>query len=91
MNQQTYIFVMERGFVLVGRPDPEQRDGLFVKLQDCAVIRRWGTTKGLGQLAKEGPQTNTILEPEPSGTEIKATAIYRRIPCNDTKWKGWPK
>lgn len=48
--------------VLIGRysRDPETDE---CTLTDAKVIRRWGTTQGLGQLAKKGPQTNTVLDP----------------------------
>lgn len=84
------IYVMERGFVLVGRPT-ESRDALFIVLKDCGVVRRWGTTKGLGELATKGPQRETVIDREPDGVRIRATAIYREIPCADSAWKGWPK
>lgn len=86
----THIYVMERGFVLVGRVHEQSNCGLFRKLHDCAVIRRWGTTQGLGELAMKGPiPDKTILEPEPDGTEIRISACYRIIPCNEKSWAKW--
>ena len=85
------IYVMERGFVLVGRPADIQRDPLFVALDDCGVVRRWGTSKGLGELATEGPKPETIIDREPDGTRIRLTACYREIPCTEKAWKAWPK
>ena len=34
-----------------------------VTLLDACVIRRWGTTRGLGELAISGPQAGTVLDP----------------------------
>jgi hypothetical protein len=87
-----YIYVCERGFVLVGRPRPQLPgdSALFVVLDDVAVMRRWGTTAGLGQVATLGPLPNTILDPEPAGTELAITSIYRRIPCDSKAWGRWP-
>lgn len=87
----TYIYVMYDGFVLVGRPQPQQRgdDPRFVKLNDIAVIREWGTTRGLGQLAMEGPTEMTKFDPEPDGTEINTGDIKRKLPCVEEVWKKW--
>jgi hypothetical protein len=87
-----YIYVCERGFVLVGRPRPQLPGdhALFLTLDDVAVVRRWGTTRGLGQLAQEGPQATTVFDREPDGVEQSLTSIYRRIPCNPSAWGRWP-
>ena len=86
------IYVMERGFVLVGRPREKRfEDSLFIVLDDPAVIRLWGTSTGLGELAMKGPTDKTVLDPEPDGTRIRLTAIYREIPCNQEAWAKWPK
>lgn len=89
MEEQLYIFVMERGFVLVGVPSQKKDDFLFWELTKCAVVRNWGTDKGLGQLALEGPTSKTILDREPDYTEISKRATYRRIPCSAKGWKKW--
>ena len=83
------IYVMERGFVLIGRPVEKQPDALFEILGDCGTIRRWGTTKGLGELASEGPLEETVIDPEPPFTKIRLTACYRIIPCNEKAWNKW--
>ena len=54
------IVILQRGWVMVGRYT-ENSDR--VTLTDAHVIRYWGTTKGLGQLAAEGPTSKTILDP----------------------------
>lgn len=86
------IYVMDRGFVLVGRPQPREReDYLFTVLNDCAVIRNWGTEKGLGQLAMRGPTSSSRFDEEPDGTKINRAYLLREIPCNEEAWKSWPK
>jgi hypothetical protein len=55
-----YIIVATGGFVYVGLTDPTPGD--FLILKSSLNIRRWGTTRGLGQLAT-GPTPDTQLDP----------------------------
>jgi len=59
MAGKRQIVIAQRGFVFVGTVSEEE--GMLV-LRDAAVIRRWGTSKGLGQLALEGKQKDTVLD-----------------------------
>ena len=78
-----YILVLQRGWVVVG---DLQYDGTeVVRLSNASVIRRWGTTKGLGQLALEGPQANTVLDPC-GAVEAHPAAVVLRIPGEARKW-----
>jgi len=79
------IIVMDRGIVLVGVVYPVEGEPLLLRLTDCGVIRRWGTTKGLGELALKGPQSGTIIDKEPDGTLINRVYVMRLIPCSS----GW--
>lgn len=54
------IVVLDRGWVLVGKTE-EAGDKLVIS--DARCIRYWGTTSGLGQLAKSGPTEKTKLDP----------------------------
>jgi hypothetical protein len=57
----------------------ENEDG-SVTITEAQVIRYWGTTKGLGELAANGPTTKTILDP--TGTvRVPAHAVLLRIDC----------
>jgi hypothetical protein len=88
MENEVKIFVCERGWVLVGRPKPS-RDALVVILDDCCTVRRWGTTKGLGELAANGPLRETVLDYEGDGVELNRLIIYRAIPCSEEAWRSW--
>ena len=82
-----YILVLDRGFVLVGvvRNDPSDPTRVFV--DKCSCVRRWGTTAGLGQLAREGIQPDTVLDPEGDGVSVYRKIIHRAIPCNADAWR----
>jgi len=53
------LVVLQRGWNVVGR---YHVDGEQVTITDAKVIRRWGTTRGLGELV-EGPTSETVLDP----------------------------
>ena len=53
------IVILQRGWVVIGRYSEK---GEYCYLNDAYVIRRWGTSGGLGQLALQGKQTETKLE-----------------------------
>ena len=54
------IVVLQRGWVYVGLYSKDVKGGECV-LQNASCIRRWGTSKGLGELVK-GPLPNTVLD-----------------------------
>lgn len=56
------IVVVEAGWVLIGEY-VAAKDGKPAHMTDASVIRRWGTTAGLGQIALTGPTSETILDP----------------------------
>ena len=79
------IIIAERGWVFVGMV---AREADHVVIRDAAVVRRWGTTNGIGQLAEHGPQPNTVLDPCPT-VHIFALAVVAQIECNETAWAAW--
>jgi len=83
MAADKQILVLQRGWVVVG--DVDQDNTEKVVLTNASVIRRWGTTKGLGELALEGPRPNTVLDPC-GQVEAHPAAIVLRIPCEASKW-----
>ena len=67
------IVVADRGWVFVGDTTTDEEGN--VTISNAKVIRVWGTTKGLGQLALEGSQKDTVLDDSgvvrvPSGSVI---------------------
>jgi len=53
------IVILQRGWVMVGY---FSQDGPNCTLTKAAVIRVWGTSKGLGEIAYSGPTSKTILD-----------------------------
>lgn len=73
------IVIADRGWVWVGRIGPEEHPD-HLRLTDASCIRRWGTTRGLGELSLGGPTSSTILDP--CGTVIiPRRAVIALLPC----------
>ena len=60
VDKGRYIVIGNRANVVVGDLTIIGSTGY---MKNASVIRRWGTDKGLGQLAIEGAQPNTKLDP----------------------------
>jgi len=58
-NGSMRIVVLDRGWVVVGNLYLDKGE---YRLDKGRVIRKWGTTDGLMQLANDGPTSNTKLE-----------------------------
>lgn len=68
------IVVLNRGWVVVG--DYSEK-GDECTLANASVIRVWGTTKGLGELAESGITSSTKLDPCPNVHFHKMTMVAR--------------
>lgn len=79
------IVVLQRSWNLVGRFS--ENNGVFTIHEPCFVIRRWGTTAGLGQIAEDGPTKDTILDKTPTVRGHQDALIFT-IDCNQEKWEG---
>lgn len=76
------IAVLQRGNVVVGRFERSEND---CTLRDASVIRIWGTTKGLGEIAAAGPTAKTILDQCGTVHFDYLTAVML-IDCDEAKW-----
>jgi hypothetical protein len=78
------LVVADRGHVWVGHvttgPGPD-----FTQIDDARIVRRWGTSEGLNELAKKGPQPNTKLD-APATVKVATRAIIALIPCETASW-----
>jgi len=83
-NGEYKIVVLQRGWVLIGKLEEL---GNRCKLHQASVIRNWGTTKGLGELAKEGPKPSTKLDPCNGIVEFDILTMVLSISVNEDLWK----
>ena len=81
-KQDIRIVVGQRGWVHVG---VYAKDGATVKLTKAQCIRRWGTSRGLGQIAADGPTSSTVLDV--AGTiEVHELALVHTLACDAAAW-----
>lgn len=83
-DSSTRIVILQRGWVMVGK---YSRDGDNCRLTNANVIRNWGTTKGLGELAADGPKKDTKLDPTNGLVEFHRLTEIATIVCNEAKWE----
>jgi len=76
------ILVLNRGWIVVGNVSESVNKTI---IQNAAVIRKWGTTKGLGELAIKGKLPDTILDACPDITVDTANVVLV-MNCEQSKW-----
>ena len=80
-GNEVRIVIGQRGWVWVGH---YSTDGEEVVLHDAKNIRRWGTTRGLGELCP-GPLAETVLDPV--GTvRLHQLAVVATYDCDSEAW-----
>jgi hypothetical protein len=85
-NGDIKIVILQRGWVMVGY---FERNGSECRLHKASVIRRWGTTKGLGEIAKNGPNPEkTILDKCYGVVEFDYLTVIATIAVDEKKWKN---
>jgi hypothetical protein len=78
------IVVLQRGWVAIG---DFHQDGSECRLENASIIRRWGATKGLGEIAANGPTDKTVLDP--AGTvRFHELAIVMSYDAEPSKWQN---
>lgn len=76
------IVILDKGFASVG---VYSQGTDWCELENAAVIRRWGTTRGLGEIAENGPTSQTVLDKTPK-QKFPARAVINTIECVTEKW-----
>lgn len=77
------IVILQRGWIMVGR---FERNGSDCKLHNASVIRVWGTKKGLGELALNGPTKDTVLDKCGGVVEFDYLTAVAVIAVEEIKW-----
>ena len=80
------IVILQRGWAMVGRYGLDA-DTQIITLDSAAVIRTWGTTCGLGEIAAGGPTASTKLDPAGRVTAHLLTTVAM-LDCNAEAWAG---
>ena len=82
-NHGLCIIVLDRGFVYVGTLITGEK---FLTIDKARNVRRWGTERGLGQLALEGPQLNTKLD-DCDTVRAPMSELKHFIICEESRWE----
>lgn len=77
------IVICHRAWVFVGLVSREENE---IVIRDAKNIRRWGTTKGLGELFT-GPKANTVLD-EAGTVRLHPLQIIATLDVDAKAWKG---
>lgn len=77
---ERYIVTLQRGWVVVGNVT---KTGDYLSITNAAVIERWGTSEGLGQLALSGPTGYTRLRETSPMLTHELTVVHLMLVQND--------
>lgn len=78
------IVILAGGWVFAGQTfDAGDR----IEIRDAKNIRRWGTTHGLGELARCGARPDTVTD-DYGVIFAQKTAIIATIECEEDQWGG---
>ncbi len=72
---------------IVGRVYTDAADPLLLRIEGAQVVRRGGTSAGLGQLASEGPLENTRVDLLPC-EYVQALQVIYWIKCDEKAWQA---
>lgn len=78
------IVILQRGWVFVGE---FAQNGPNCSLSNANVVRIWGTNRGLGEIAKNGPTNRTELDPCQT-VKFHELTVIATIECSEEKWNG---
>jgi len=75
------LVILQRGWIFGG---DLEKNGQEFTLKNAFNVRKWGTTKGLGELAQNGKLKDTILDVCPDVTFHEMTVIAI-LKCSENK------
>jgi hypothetical protein len=76
------IVVLDKGFIYVGNFTD---NGDTIRIDNARCCRVWGTTRGLSQLANDGPNSGTKLDDPTTIVAAKHSWIHN-LDCVESKW-----
>ena len=79
------IVILQRGWIIVGR---FERVGSDCTVHNASVIRNWGTTNGLGEIAKGGPTGSTKLDKCHGVVQFDYLTVVASIDCEEKEWQA---
>jgi hypothetical protein len=82
-NHGVALVIADRGHVWVGEVET---DGEWCIVRRANVVRQWGTTRGLGEIAHGGPTQKTVLDPI-GEVRVVMHAVIAVVPCEGARWK----
>jgi hypothetical protein len=85
VSSKKQIVILQRGWVVIGDYSVDKNGEC--NLTDAAIIRVWGTTKGLGEIAEGGPTSNTKCDRCPD-MHFHPMTVIARIDASEEKWNG---
>lgn len=83
-NEGINIVILQRGWVVVGDLSWSGKWGI---LENASVIRVWGTSNGLGEIAENGPTDKTRLDKCNYPIKFHELTSVAILKCNDNNWK----
>lgn len=81
-GSEVKIVILQRGWVFVGK---FSKNGSACKLTSAKNIRTWGTTKGLGEIAENGPTDSTKLD-NVNDVSFHELSVVAMIDCDKKAW-----
>lgn len=85
VNRKLVIAILDRGWIFVGRAEITDKNGGFLLLSNASCIRYWGTSRGIGELALEGPKSGTKLDPAGS-LAVPTSSVIAMIDAVESAW-----
>lgn len=85
ISSRLVIAILDRGWVFIGRAMDYSQDPNTLRLTNASCIRYWGTTKGIGELALEGPKSGTKLDPAGFIT-VPMSSVIALIDAVESAW-----
>ena len=79
------IAILDRGWIFVGRRITAFCPPDLLLLENASCIRYWGTSRGIGELALEGPKSGTKLDPAGSLT-VPMSSVIALIDAVESAW-----